>query len=179
LDELNLFEARLPEIGIKKTDGKYALLMGKEVPDECQKAWKDVEKYIEQFVAADIYLITCPIWNFSIPYVLKHYIDLIFQPGYLFSYSEKGPEGLLKNKKMIVCTSRGGDYSESSPFHPYDFQEPYLRAAFGFVGINEITFFNAQPMDAMGPDVAQQKIAEVIDNIRTFVRACSCAKKTD
>jgi FMN-dependent NADH-azoreductase len=97
-------------------------------------------------------------WNFGIPHVLKHYIDVIVQPKYLFRYAEKGAEGLVKGRSMAVITSRGGDYSEGSPFRPYDFQEPYLRAIFGFVGITDITFINAEPMDAAGPEVQAEKI---------------------
>ena len=57
-----------------------------------------------------------------------------------------------------MITSRGGDYSIGSPFRSFDFQEPYLRAIFGFVGITDITFVIAQPMDALGPEVQIEKI---------------------
>ncbi|UCB56845.1 MAG: NAD(P)H-dependent oxidoreductase [Candidatus Omnitrophota bacterium] len=160
IDELNLFDAKLPELTVKKLDGKYVLLGGGELAGELKEAWKDIEAHIERFLAADIYLISTPMWNFNIPYILKHYIDIIVQPKYLFRYTQKGPEGLAKNKKMIVITSRGGDYSENSPFHAYDLQEPYLRTIFGFTGITDITFVIAQPMDALGPEVAAQKIKE-------------------
>ena len=66
----------------------------------------------------------------------------------------------MKNKKMAVITSRGGDYSQDSPVHNFDFQEPYLRTVFGFVGITDITFIIAQPMDALGPQVQVKKIEE-------------------
>lgn len=70
------------------------------------------------------------------------------QPRYLYRYNEQGqPIGMTLGKKMVVITSRGGDYSANSPFHAFDFQEPYLRAIFGFVGITDIQFVNAQPMD--------------------------------
>jgi FMN-dependent NADH-azoreductase len=64
----------------------------------------------------------------------------------------------VKNKKMIVITSRGGDYSPESPIHAFDFQEPYIRAVFGLAGITNITFINSQPMDALGPEIQKQKI---------------------
>jgi FMN-dependent NADH-azoreductase len=57
------------------------------------------------------------------------------------------PEGLVHGKKMILITSRGADYSEGTPFHAFDFMEPYLRAIFGFVGIHDIEFVSAQPVD--------------------------------
>ena len=118
----------------------------------------------ERFLSADAYLISTPMWNFGIPYTLKHYIDVILQPKYLFRYTEKGPEGLVKNKKMIVITSRGGDYS-TEQMKAYDFEEPYLRTAFGFTGITDITFINAQPMD-MGPELQEQKIREAQNKAR-------------
>jgi len=160
VDTLDLFKDAIPSLTLKTVDGKYALLAGKDLSGDLKEAWRDIERHIERFLSADACLISTPMWNFSIPYVLKHYIDIIVQPKYLFRYTNKGPEGLDKNKKMVIITSRGGDYSADSPFHAYDYQEPYLRAIFGLCGIADIVFINAQPMDAMGPDVAEKKIKE-------------------
>lgn len=158
VDELNVTTELFPPLTVKIISGKYALLSGGELAEELKDAWKNIEYHINRFLSADGYLVSTPMWNFSIPYSLKHYIDIIIQPKYLFRYTDKGVEGLVKNKKMAVIASRGGDYSEASPFHAYDFQEPYLRAVFGFVGITDITFVNAQPMDALGPEVQKEKI---------------------
>lgn len=160
IDELNLFQEPLPELTLKMISGKYMLLSGRDLSPEAQKAWEPIESHIRRFLSADAYLISSPMWNFSIPYPLKHYIDIIIQPKYLFRYTDKGVEGLVKNRKMVVITSRGGDYGPESPFHSYDFQEPYLRAVFGFVGLTDITFINAQPMDALGQEVQDKKIEE-------------------
>ena len=160
IDELNVATADLPGLSLKMISGKYVLLGGKELDDKLKEAWSPIERHIERFLSAEGYLISVPMWNFGIPYPLKQYIDLIVQPKYLFHYTETGVEGLVKNRKMIVITSRGGDYSKGSPFHSYDFQEPYLRAVFGFVGLTDITFINAQPMDALGQEVQDKKIEE-------------------
>lgn len=159
IEELNLFKEELPELTAKRVDGKYILLSGKDLSGEFKEAWQKIVEAIERFSSADVYLISTPMWNFGIPYVLKHYIDMIVQPKYLFRYTPNGAEGLLKNKKMIVITSRGGDYS-SSEAQRYDLQEPYLRTVFGFAGITNMTFINAQPMDAMGPEICRKKIEE-------------------
>lgn len=171
IDELNLFSEILPTLSVKRIDGKYILLGGKDIPEELKGAWQDIEGHIERFLCADIYLLTTPMWNFSIPYALKHYIDIIIQPKYLFRYTEKGPEGLVKGKKMVIITSRGGDYSDSSAAHSYDYQEPYLRTIFGFVGISDITFINVQPMDALGLGVQNKKIEEAQRYAKTVVEA--------
>lgn len=164
LDTLNLFEEKIPELTLKEVSGKYALLGGNNLTGELKKAWQDIERHIARFLSADAYLISTPMWNFSIPYVLKHYIDVILQPRYLFRYTEKGPEGLAKNRKMAVITSRGGDYGKKSALNSYDYQEPYLRTVFGLAGIEDITFINAQPMDALGAGIREERIKEAKDD---------------
>ncbi|MFQ5952110.1 MAG: FMN-dependent NADH-azoreductase, partial [Candidatus Omnitrophota bacterium] len=104
VEELNLYKEELPELTVKRLDGKYALLGGKDLPEELKESWQDIITTIERFLSADAYLISTPMWNFNIPYRLKHYIDIILQPKYLFQYTPKGPEGLVKNKKMVIIT---------------------------------------------------------------------------
>ena len=164
VEDLDLPKENLPSLTAKRVDGKYALLSGKDLYGDLKESWEDIIRHIERFLSADAYLISTPMWNFGIPYTLKHYIDVILQPKYLFRYTEKGPEGLVKNKKMIVITSRGGDYS-TEQMKAYDFEEPYLRTAFGFTGITDITFINAQPMD-MGLETQEQKIREAQNKAR-------------
>lgn len=162
VDEINLFKAALPDLTLNQIDGKFILLGGSELPVELKPCWGEIEKQIGRFLAADLYLVSTPMWNFGIPYVLKHYIDLIVQPRYLFRYTPNGPEGLAKNKKMIIVTSRGGSYEAGTPQAAYDHQEPYLRTVFNFVGITDITFIHAQPMDAGTPTLREEKISQAV-----------------
>ena len=157
VEELDLSKEELPSLTIKRVDGKYVLLGGKELYGELKESWNEIIGHIERFLSADGYLISTPMWNFNIPYPLKHYIDIIVQPKYLFRYTATGVEGLVKNKKMVIIASRGGDYRPGSVAAAYDFQEPYLRAIFGFVGFADIQFIIAQPMD-MGLDRQQAEL---------------------
>ena len=102
IDELDLYKEKLPELTVKRVDGKYILLGGKDLSGEFKEAWEEIVAHINRFLSADIYLVSTPMWNFGIPYALKHYIYVIVQPKYLFKYTDKGPEGLAKNKKMII-----------------------------------------------------------------------------
>ncbi len=163
IDEINLAKEELPSLTLKQVGGKYVLLGGKELFGTFKEAWVEIEQHIERFKSADMYLISTPMWNFNIPYTLKHYIDIIVQPRYLFRYREDGTaEGLIKNKKMIVITSRGGEYTKDKSL---DFQEPYLRGIFGFVGIEDMVFIKAEPMD-MGKEIQKQKIEEAANAAR-------------
>ncbi len=160
IDELNVTTEVLPPLTVKVVYGKYVLLSGHELTETLKDAWRDVERHINRFLSADAYLISTPMWNFHIPYPLKQYIDIIVQPKYLFRYTKEGNiEGLVKDRKMVVITSRGGDYSRDSASRSYDLQEPYLRTVFGFVGITDIAFIIAQPMD-MGPELEKKKLEE-------------------
>jgi len=169
IDELNVATVKLPELAMEEVSGKYMLLSGKELSGKPKEAWKKIEAEIARFLAADAFLVSTPMWNFSIPYTLKHYIDVIVQPKYLFRYTASGVEGLAQNKKMVVAASRGGDYGPGSPSQASDLQEPYLRTVFGFAGITDITFLIAQPMN-MGPELAEKKLQEAILKARQAAR---------
>lgn len=161
VDELNLSKEELPDLGIKNVSGKYTLLEGEDLFGRLKESWAEIVQHIERFLFADLYLVSTPMWNFSIPYTLKHYIDLIVQPKYLFQYTKKGPEGLVKNKKMIVITSRGGQY-DTNETSRLDYQEPYLRAIFGFVGLTDIHFIKAEGMDSGSREERQQRLDAAI-----------------
>jgi FMN-dependent NADH-azoreductase len=111
---LDLFSADLPAVAGVNIKTKYALMTGQPVDEAARNSWAEIEATIEQFLAADLDLMTVPMWNFGIPYALKYYLDAIVQPGYLFKYSEQGvPVGLVLDRKMVCVTSRGADYSQA------------------------------------------------------------------
>lgn len=113
---------------------------------------------LEDFLAADIVVVGAPMYNLSIPSQLKAWIDRISVAGQTFRYTEQGPVGLCGGKKLVIASSRGGVYSEGSPAAAYDHQETYLKAAFGFLGITDITFIRAEGV-AMGPDARNGALA--------------------
>lgn len=159
VDNLDLHQEDFPEVTDTSVAAKYMLVSGSNLTHEAATAWEVIGTHAKRFLDADMYLITSPMWNFSIPYKLKHYLDLIVQPGHLFTFTENGVEGLVRGKKMICIISSGSDYSEGSPLHSLDFVKPYLRAIFGFVGITDIEFIQAQPLD-YGPELAKIKLKE-------------------
>jgi len=166
---LDLFKADLPSVAGENIESKYKLMTGQELDDHHKSSWEAIEANIQRFLDADIYVITTPMWNFGIPYALKYYIDAIVQPGYLFRYNEQGiPEGLVHGRKMIVVTSSGGDYSQNPYMKSLDFVEPYLRTIFNFVGITDIHFINAQPMDVT-PTMRRDALLKAIEDAKRIV----------
>ena len=158
VEEIDLFKTDLPPILGSKVDAKYMILGQEELNSALIAAWERISAYAHKFLSFDVYLISAPMWNFSIPYQLKHYIDIIVQPGILFKITDAGPVGLALNKKMICITSRGSNYEV--PFlQDCDFQENYLWAIFGLIGITDISFIKAQPMD-WGPQLSEGSIKQ-------------------
>lgn len=167
---LDLFSADLPAVAGTNIDSKYALMTGQPVDDDARSSWQDIERTIDGFLAADIHVITAPMWNFGIPYALKYYIDAIVQPGYLFAYDDQGvPGGLVDGKRMVCVTSRGGDYSRP-PMDAMDHMVGYLRAIFGFVGISDLKFFDVQPCDVT-PELRNAAAKAAIADVRAWVAA--------
>lgn len=165
VQELDLFKMNLPEVLGGSIDAKYAFMGGGLPNEKAMTAWNEIARYAQEFAEADIYLIASPMWNFSIPYKLKQYIDIIMQAGILFNFTAEGVVGLAKNKKMFCVTSRGNDYSEGSVMNQLDFQEPYLRAIFGFIGITDASFINAQPMD-INSEIAESSLDSAMEKAR-------------
>ena len=162
---LDLFSADLPAVAGVNIKTKYALMTGQPVDEAARGSWRSIERTIEEFLAADVYLLTVPMWNFGVPYALKYYIDAIVQPGYLFQYDERGaPQGLVHGKKLVCVTSRGADYS--GPLASLDFLESYLRTIFGFVGHRRPDLLQ-RPADGRDPGAAADGVR--VDDRR---RAC-------
>lgn len=121
-------------------------------------------KYAYQFADADKYVIAAPMWNLSIPAILKAYIDYVSVTGITFRYSETGPVGMCQGKKAVHIVGRGGDYSEG-PYATYEMGDRYLRTIFGFFGITEFTTIAAEQLDVVEIDT-KEVLSKAIDKAK-------------
>ena len=116
------------------------------------------DRALQEFLDADIVVIGAPMYNFTVSTQLKAWIDRLAIAGKTFQYTAEGAVGLAGGKKVIVVSSRGGVYSEGSPAAAIDFQEPYLRALFGFLGVTDISFVRAEGV-AISPEHKERAVA--------------------
>jgi FMN-dependent NADH-azoreductase len=98
------------------------------------------DSLVAELEQADEYVIGVPMHNFSVPAVLKLWIDQIARAGKTFSYADGVPKGLLEGKKATFIIATGGKYDAQTQMASFNFVEPYLRAVFGFLGVTETTF---------------------------------------
>ncbi|MEH2177659.1 FMN-dependent NADH-azoreductase [Nostoc sp.] len=125
---------------------------------ELTEAIRISDELVDEFLAADRYVFGVPMYNFNIPSTFKAYIDQIVRINRTVALDAQGYKGLVEGKKAVIITARGGDFSATSPFLAYDFQEPYLRAIFGFIGITDIQFINANSLNE--GDARTQSLSE-------------------
>lgn len=169
---LNVFDASIPDFDGPAVQAKYTILHGKPHTNEEKQVWKSVEAVIEQFTSADKYLLALPMWNFSIPYRLKQYIDILVQPGYTFGYSEDaGYQGLVVGKPMLVVYARGGEYPPGSETEAFDLQTKYIELIFGFMGFENIRSLVVEPTLQGGPEVAAEKRRQAVDEAQEIAVA--------
>lgn len=122
---------------------------------------------LEEFLAADVVVIGAPMYNFAISSQLKAWLDRILVAGKTFRYTANGPEGLAGGKRVIVASSRGGFYGKDTPAAAMDFQEPYLRAALGFIGISDVEFVRAEGI-AVGDEQKAAALKSARNSIGTL-----------
>jgi FMN-dependent NADH-azoreductase len=82
------------------------------------------DQLIQELAAADTVVIGAPMYNFTIPSLLKAWIDQVVRLGKTVGYGPNGPQGLLGRKKVVVITSRGSAYEKGTAREAFDFQEP-------------------------------------------------------
>jgi FMN-dependent NADH-azoreductase len=122
-------------------------------PEQAARVALD-DALIVEAQAADVIVLGAPMYNFGMPIQLKAWFDAIARAGVTFRYTENGPEGLLKGKKVVVATARGGVYPADA-----DPQVPHIRMLLNFLGLTDHTFIHS-PAQAMGPEAAAKGQAE-------------------
>ncbi|MES2438978.1 MAG: NAD(P)H-dependent oxidoreductase [Verrucomicrobiota bacterium] len=146
VETLDLWKTNLPEFDGFTLDAKYSVLSGSAPADAQIAAWDAVVSIADHFKSADKVLISLPMWNFGVPYKLKHYIDLLVQPGLTFSFTpEEGYKGLVTGKPAAAVYARGGAYGPGTGAEAYDQQSAYLKQVLGFIGFTDVREIFVEP----------------------------------
>jgi FMN-dependent NADH-azoreductase len=141
-----------------------ALLTKPEARTPEQQAIVDEsDRLIEELRSADVILLGVPMYNFSVPSTLRAYFDHVARAGVTFRYTEAGPEGLIRGKKVYLFVTRGGVYGEGE-----ESQIPYVRQFLAFIGISELEVIRAEGL-AMGDGARERGIEAAVSAAREAV----------
>lgn len=156
---VDLWKKELPAFDEDAIDAKFAIMHKQPHTAAEAAAWKAVVDVIEEFKSADKYVISLPMWNFGIPYKLKHYIDVLVQPGLTFSFSPaEGYKGLVTGKKIQLIYARGGAYGSGTGAEFLDLQTSYMKTILGFIGFDAIGSILVEPTLAGTPDEKEKML---------------------
>lgn len=174
INNINLYEEDIPLLDKDVLTAWAALGAGTEFNTLSSKQQQKVTRLghiLEQFLAADKYVFVSPLWNFSIPPMLKAYIDAIAIPGKTFKYTETGPIGLLTDKKIVHIQARGGVYS-SSPMKELEMGNSYLHTMFvKFLGVpsyDEIIIEGTVQFAAQAQEIKAKALSQAQDLAAKF-----------
>ncbi|ANU08346.1 FMN-dependent NADH-azoreductase [Paraurantiacibacter namhicola] len=126
-----------------------------------ERAYPEEKAVLDEFLAADTVVIGAPMYNFSVPSNLKAWMDRLAVPGTTFRFSESGPEGLAGNRRIIVASTRGGEYGEDNPM---DHQESLLKTFMGFLGIDNVEIIRVEKI-GYGPEAIEEGVAAAREQI--------------
>ena len=164
---IDIFKSDLPAFDLAAATAKYKIMHGQEHSEQDREIWAKVVLVIEEFKSADKYVMAVPMWNFSIPYRLKQYIDIIVQPTYTFSVTEDGNyEGLVKDRPIFIAYARGGEYRVGSATEAFDLQKRYLELILGFIGFSDVRSVSIEPT----LEVAKQRQAAAVEEAKQMAK---------
>ncbi len=133
---LDVWAADLPRFGRELAVAKLAPLVGERRTPGQEAEWQAIAEVVSEFARHDKIVISTPMWNFGLPYKLKHYIDLLVQPGLSFGLNDALEHvGLLEDRPVQLVLTRSSPLPEGSP---EDFQLPYLKHVLGFIGLGDV-----------------------------------------
>jgi FMN-dependent NADH-azoreductase len=146
VDVLDLWTEPLPIYGGKGVGAKMSVFAGQEPAGDEADAWGEAKALFDRVAAADDYLFTVPMRNHNVPWVLKHFIDTISQPGMVFDFDpQTGYTGLLEDKRAVVVYT-GAVYYDGAPLaFGQDFHRAYFNEWLRWAGIEDIAEIRFQP----------------------------------
>ncbi len=134
--------------------------------DRHRELLQQSDAVVDEVIAADVVIISTPMWNFSLPSVLKAWLDHLSRAGRTFSYSSSGPVGLLDAKKKVYFIISSGSRFSSGPFAAWDLATPFLKAVFGFMGVPSVEVIRVEGTNhQIGRDSAVQAAKDQIDQL--------------
>jgi FMN-dependent NADH-azoreductase len=146
IDAMDLWRDTLPEFRGDMLEAKYARIGGRSFSHAQRDAFAEAERLVIRLSLAERLLISTPMWNFSIPYRLKQWIDVIVQPGLTFRFDPaQGYLPLLKDRPTVVILASGSDFVTGMNRGRIDMATPYLREVLRFIGITDIRFLQIGP----------------------------------
>lgn len=166
---LDLWDTELPALGGNMIEGRYDLIMGGDVDPAIAAAWDEVRTVALDFLNHDGYVISTPMWNFGVPYRLKHLVDVVTQPGMTFTNDASGNvTGLAAGRKVLIVAASALPFGSGMP-DDLDFQLRYLTRWLEFIGAGPVETVRVAPTFG-APEAVGAVMADALEEAERLAR---------
>lgn len=153
----------LPVFDEWDVEAKFEMAYGEgKLDEQMAQRWNALTQLTDQLHVSDLLVVSTPMWNFSIPWMLKRWIDCVVQGRLTFEVRDGQYHGLLAGRPAVILVSRDGAYGPGTPFANADYQVPYLKQVLGFMGFGPIHVIAAEPMMLLGPQVGAAELEKAM-----------------
>lgn len=168
VEELNLWMTPLPELDGAMLESRYRLIHGQSVEPGFEAIWSELRTRVDHLLDFDVWLFSTPMWNFGLPYRLKHYLDLVIQPTMAFTNDDAGAIQTHGSDKIAVLIGAGAlDIRPGAPLAALDFTLAHLSQCLRvYFGVPEVHEIRAAP--TFGDD---ESVEQAMGAARTEARA--------
>lgn len=151
--------AELPVFDDWDVETKFEVAYGEGKLDaEMARRWNALTALTDQLHAASAVVVSCPMWNFTVPWMMKRWLDAVVQPRLTFEYRGETPVGLLTGRPAVIIATRDGSYGAGTSRESWDFQVPYLKHVLGFIGLGPIHVVVAEPLSMLAPEPSSRAL---------------------
>ncbi len=140
---------------------------GEQLENSETKLLAKMDSMTKQFKEADVVAMAFPMYNFSLPAIVKAYFDSVMLKGETWDMGANGFIGLMKGKKALILTTSGGKYEGSTK--GYDFVHPLAEAEFTFMGFSDVKTVTAGGLN-MHPEETPKTLEEAKQKISSIVK---------
>lgn len=129
---------------------------------------EDIAQEQADIAWADLVVMVAPVWWYSVPAMLKGYIDRVFSLGFAYKYTSNGPQGLLTGKKGLLITTSGADEQTAKVTGMLDaIENSLVKGLFGFSGFAQFQYKNLFAV----PTVSDSDRKQMLTQIRELIRS--------
>lgn len=155
VDRLEIWQTELPDLDGSMIESRYRLIHGQEIEPAFTSVWTELRAMVDHLLGFDIWLFSTPMWNFGLPYRLKHYVDCIIQPTMAFTNDASGNLTLHGAGRTAVLVGAGAlNIRPKSDLAHLDYQLSHLAECLKFYfGVDRVHCVRVAPTFGMPDDV--------------------------
>ena len=161
--------ASTADFGSRKKDDYLVYALEQRHGYESGTIAPDIAAEIEKIKKADLIIFNFPLYWFSVPAILKGWIDRVLVSGFCYGGLRFYDNGGLKGKKAMLSFTLGGREHMFGPKAIHGeldvMLRPLLRGTLAYVGLDVLPFFAGYHIPYLKPEARAQIMQDYRDHL--------------